>query len=70
MSNIHPSAKLVCSLASLPPWIRIPPLSSETAAKAIRGDGRGVLEVLITVQTKFDWELSSTHIVENGNSVP
>ena len=43
---------------------------SDPAEKAIRGDGKEPVEVWITVQAKFDWEVSSTHIVENGNNVP
>lgn len=68
VSNIHPSAKLVCKFSSLPPWIKIFP-SSAAAAKAMRGDGREFVEVLITVQAKVDREVLSTHIVENGNNV-
>ena len=47
----------------------MPPSSSDAAAKAIRGDGKEFVEVWITDQAKFDWEVSSTHIVENGNNV-
>jgi hypothetical protein len=46
------------------------PLGIETAAKAILGEGRDVVAVLIVVQDKVDWVVSIDHIVDKGKSEP
>jgi hypothetical protein len=46
------------------------PLGKETAAKAILGEGREVVAVLIVVHEKGDWVVSMDHSVDNGKSEP
>jgi hypothetical protein len=46
------------------------PFEIEVAAKAILGDGREVVAVLIVVHDKVDWVVSMDHIVDNGRREP